>query len=82
MRKVYLVPKEMTIEDAIKKSKLLGIGEIVHGISPKMQRETSFEEKDLPLVYEEPETPEPIKRDIAQEIDELKARLAKLEVIK
>jgi len=68
----------MKVEDAIGDAKAANCPEIVHGIPPALAG--VIEEKDLPFVFEEPEPPppEPI-RDIAAEVDDLKARIEKLE---
>ena len=79
MRRVYVIPESMKVEDAIPQTNSLGIGEIVHGIPPKIQRETNIKEEDLPMVYEEPEIPEEIARDLFEELDDLKSRLKDLE---
>ncbi len=79
MRRVLIVPRDMKIEDAIVQADLLGIGEIVHGIPPKIQKETNIKEKDLPIVYEEPVIVEPKPRDLAKEVTELKERLKRIE---
>ena len=54
--------------------------EIVNGIPPVLQN--TITENDLPCAFEEPEAPLPVPpRNLAAELDELKAKLITLERI-
>lgn len=78
-RRVWIITKQDKVKDSDKADALLnGCTEIANGIPPVLQGVIS--EGQLPYVFEGPETPpdEP-PRDLAAEIDELKARVAHLE---
>jgi len=72
----------MKVEDAKEAAKLANCPEIVRGI-PFALSSVITEETSLPMVFEEPEDPpENPPRDLAAEIDELKAKLKKAGIIK
>ena len=78
MRRVFLIPKDMRVEDALRAAELNNCPEICRGIPPRLLREGKIKEEDLPMVYEEPIIePEPT-RDLFKEIDEIKTRLDRL----
>lgn len=64
----------MKVEDALEDARLANCPEIVHGAPPRLQG--IIDEKSLPMVFEEPESPPSTPpRDLAAELDELKATL-------
>ena len=73
MRKIYLVPEDKPIEEARAEAEALGIGEIAHGIPPRIAKQ-GIKESDLPLAYEEPEIPP--EKSILEVLEE---RIKKLE---
>lgn len=81
-RRIWIIPKKDKIvgwdyEDA----KLANCPEIVNGIPPRL--EGIIREQDLPMAFEEPEYPPPPKpRDLAAEIDEIKAKIADYDTLK
>ena len=68
MRKVYVVPKDQPIEEARAEAEALGIGEIVHGVPPRVARATGITDIKSPMVYDEPELV-PVKSELEQLID-------------
>ena len=77
--RVWIIAERDKVEQAdIDDAKLNHCPEIVNGIPPTLRDIIS--EGQLPYAYEEPTLPLPIPaRDLATEIDDLKARIEKLE---
>lgn len=77
-RRIYIIPKSMKVKDAVDAAKAANCPEIVHGIPPALAGIVA--EADLPTAFEEPQSPQaPEARILETEIDDLKARLEKLE---
>lgn len=75
-RRIWIIAKKDKVEQSdIDDAKLNSCPEIVNGIPPALQGFIS--EGQLPIVYEEPESlpSEPV-RDLAAEIDQMKADIA------
>lgn len=78
-RRIWVIAKKDEVEQSdIDAAKANNCPEIANGIPPIL--EGVVDEARLPMAYEEPEPiePEPV-RDLATEIDEIKARVRKLE---
>lgn len=78
-RRIWLIAKKEQVEQSdIDDAKANNCSEVANGIPPVL--EGTVDEAGLPMAYEEPEPiePEPV-RDLATEIDEIKARVRKLE---
>ena len=73
MRKIYIIAKDKPIEEARVEAEALSIGEIVHGVPPRLAKQ-GIKESDLPLAYEEPEIPP--EKSILEVLEE---RIKKLE---
>jgi len=79
MRKIYIIPKDEPItEDMIATCKASDCGEIVNGIPPRL--ESVIEDKNLPCFFTEIIADIIPERNLEAEIDELKARVLKLEI--
>lgn len=75
-RRVWIIAKKDKVEDSdIANALLDGCSEIANGIPPALEGFISA----LPCVYEEPEAVVIPERDLAKEIDEIKAGLGSLE---
>jgi hypothetical protein len=76
-RKLYIIPADSEVNDKIlAAAESNGCSEIVKGIPPSLAGENIGE---LPAVYEEPEPAAPVQsRDIAKELDGLKADVANI----
>jgi len=78
MRRIYIIPKSMSIEDAKEAALYNNCGEIARGIPPVLNEQVK--EEDLPCVYEEPELPQPPEPvDFIKELKKLEKRVKKLE---
>lgn len=78
-RRIYIVSKVTDITDGVKaEAAVNNCPEIVHGLPPRLREK--LRGRKLPLVYEEPDQPEPEPmRDPLRELDELWARIENLE---
>ena len=78
-RRIWIIAKKDKVDGSDRASASLnGCPEIVNGIPPIL--DGIVFENQLPLVYEEPVSPEPEPpRNLAAEIDALKTRLTALE---
>jgi len=78
-RRIWIIAKKEKVEDSdIAEATLSHCPEITNGIPLALEAIISSEQ--LPCIYEEPELPEPeVARDLAAEIDDLKARVESLE---
>ena len=77
-RRIWIIAKKDKVEDSdIADAKLANCPEIVNGIPPALTG--IITESSLPMAYEEvePKPSEPV-RDLAKEIDQLKAEVASL----
>jgi len=80
MRRIYVILKSMSVEDAKADALANNCPEICQGISPRMRRDSNIKEEDLPCVYEEPELPQPPEPvDFIKELKKLEKRVKKLE---
>ena len=68
MRRIYIIPKTMSIEDAVVDAQAANCPEIVAGIPPALQ--DKIKEADLPTAYEETTVTGNL-RDLPAEIDRL-----------
>ena len=80
-RRIYIIPKSMSIKDAIEDARLANCGEIVSGVPPVLA--DVIDEASLPVVFEEAELePSPEPRDLAAEVDEIKVKIADYDELK
>jgi len=79
-RRVWIIAKKDKVEDSdIADATLNGCPEIANGIPPALEGIIGA----LPCVYEEPEPPIPEPpRDLAAELDEIKAKIADYDNVK
>jgi len=87
-RRIWIVSGDTEITESVKTdARLANCSEVAKGIPPALTGKV--QERELPIAYDEVETPEPVNYDLVKELDtlakglaELKSRVSSLESAK